>query len=196
MRSRLESNLMNAERRGERGFTVLEVVFVVAIIVIVVSFGVISITRAQKDLGLDKAMREFTMYLEKGRVEAVRRHTTVSVITITSATQYTVALDTNYDGTSSTSENRTITLPSGMTFNSANLTYPATISYDYRGRSSFTNITGTSVAMTNTYGTSSAMTMTGGGDVTLNSTVTGPAANTNINPVTTVSNTANVKTMY
>jgi hypothetical protein len=37
--------------------------------------------------------------------------------------------------------------------------------------------------------------MTGGGDLTLDSTVTGPASNTNLSPTTTVSNTANIKSM-
>ena len=195
MKQRVKSDKGCAARRGEQGFSMIQMVVTVAIIAIVISFGVMSITRAQKDMALAGTMRELTVYLEKGRIEAVRRHTTVNVINITSATQYTVTLDSNYDGTLSATETRTITLPSGMTFNTANLTFPATISYDSRGRSSSTNITGSSVAMTNSYGASTNLTMTGGGDVTLDSTVTGPAANTNITPVTSISNTANVRSL-
>ena len=188
------SNLKHV-RRGESGFTILQMVITIAIVVVVISFGVIAVKRAQNDMALSGALRQFSGYLEKGRVEAVRRHTSVTVITIDSDSSYTVTLDSNYDGTLSASETRSITLPTGATFSTTNITFPATVTYTAQGRSSFTNITGSTITISNTYGTTTSLTMTGGGDVTLDSTVTGPAASTNLVPTTTVSNTSNIKSM-
>lgn len=191
------SNFTNIKgaRRGEAGFSLLQMVIAIAIIIVVTSFGLIAVKSSQNNLALSGAMRQFSSYLEKGRVEAVRRHTSVAVITINSSSSYSVTLDSNYDGTLSASETRSITLPTGVTFNTSNITFPATITYTALGRSSSTNITGSTITMSNTNGTTTNMTMTGGGDVTLDSTVTGPAANTSLAPVTSVSNTANIKGM-
>ena len=188
------SNIKRA-RAGEAGFSLLQMLVAFAIIAIVMSFGFIAITRAKRDMALSGEIRQFSVYLEKGRIEAVRRHTSVTVITINSDSSYTATLDSNYDGTISASESRTVTLPTGVTFNTSNITFPATITYNMQGRSTMTNITGSTLTMTNANGTTTNVTMTGGGDLTLDSTVTGPAANTNLAPLTTVASTANVKSM-
>ena len=190
-----QSNVAEASHR-EQGFTILQMVVAIAIVSIVVTFGVMGISRAQSDLALAGAMRQFSGYLEKGRVEAIRRHTTATVVTINSSSSYTVALDKDYDGTIDAGETTTVTLPSGMTFNAANITaYPATISFDSRGRSSFSNITGSTITMRNSYGKTNNIVMSGSGDLTLDTTVTAPASNTNLNAVTTVTTTSNVKTL-
>lgn len=193
------SNLSNVRRAraSEAGFSLLQMLVALAIIGIVLSFGIIAIKRSQRDLELQSSIRQLSGYLEKGRVEAVRRHVAAAttIVNIPNNSSYTVTLDSNYDGTIAASETRTVTLPTGVTFNSANITYPATIAFDSRGRSSSTGITGSTISMSNTNGTTTNLTMTGGGDLTLDSTVTGPAASTSLAPVTTVSNTANVKAM-
>jgi Tfp pilus assembly protein FimT len=186
---------MKGVRRGEGGFSLLQMIIAIAIIAIVTTFGFIAIKKSQTDMALSGAMRQFSSYLEKGRVEAVRRRTSVTVISIIDDSSYSVTLDSNYDGTLSASETRTVTLPTGVTFNAANLTFPATITYDAKGRSTSANVTGSSITMTNTNGMTTNATMTGGGDVTLDSTVTGPAASTSLNPSTTVSTSANIKSM-
>jgi Tfp pilus assembly protein FimT len=183
-------------RASEAGFSLLQMLVAIAIIAIVSNFGFIAISRAKKDLALSGEIRQFSGYLEKGRIEATRRHTSVTVITINSSSSYTVTLDSNYDGTVSATESRIVTLPTGVTFNSANITYPATISYNLQGRSSTTNITGSTLTMSNANGTTTNVTMTGGGDLTLDSTVTGPSANTSLAPTTTVLSNANIKSLY
>jgi Tfp pilus assembly protein FimT len=186
---------MKVARRDEAGFSLLQMVITIAIIGIVSSFGFMSIRNAQRDMDMSGAIRQFSVYLEKGRIEAVRRRTSVTVVTLNSATNYTVTLDANYDGTISSSDTRTVTLPTGVTFNSANITFPATITYDFKGRSTSANITGSTITMSNANGKTTNVTMTGGGDITLDSTVTGPASSTSLAPTTTVSNTANIKAL-
>ena len=190
-----EVSNMKRARAGEAGITMLQIVICMAVIGIVSNFGYMAISRAQRDIALSGEMRKFSGYLEKGRVEAVRRRTSVTVITIASSTSYTVTLDSNYDGTLSSTETRTVSLPTGVSFNSSNITYPATISYNLKGRSSMSNITGSTITMSNANGTTTNVTMTGGGDLTLDSTVTGPASNTNLSPTTTVATNANIKSM-
>lgn len=200
MNCKRAGNLSNEGRalEGESGFSMLQMVVAIAIISIVASFGFIAIKRSQSDLALQGSIRQFSGYLEKGRVEAVRRHvaSATTIVTILNNSSYTVTLDSNYDGTLAASETRTITLPTGVTFNSANITYPATIAFDSRGRSSSTGVTGSTITMSNTNGTTTGLTMTGGGDLTLDTTVTGPAASTSLAPLnTTVTTSANVKVM-
>lgn len=191
-----ELSEMKPERRRQAGFTIIQMAVTIAIAAIVTSFGIIAVTRAKRDMALSGEVRKFASFLEKGRIEAVRRRTSVTVITINSASSYSVTLDSNYDGTLAATETRTMPLPNGVTFNTSNIIFPATITYNMLGRSSSTNITGSTITMTNTNGTTTTVTMTGGGDVTLDSTVTGPAANTNLAPSDgNISTIANIKNM-
>lgn len=190
-----ELSKMKGERGGEAGFSLLEMMVVVIIVFIVVSLGFMAIKNAKRDMELSGEIRKFSAYLEKGRAEAVRRRTSVAVVTINSASSYTVTLDADYNGTIASTEVRTVSLPSGVTFNSSNITYPATITYNLQGRSSTANITGSTITMSNENGTTTNVTMTGGGDLTLDSTVTGPASSTNLAPVTTVATNTDIKSL-
>jgi Tfp pilus assembly protein FimT len=192
-----ELSEMKRKRAGEAGFTIIQMAVTIAIAAIVTAFGVMGVTQAKRDMALSGEMRKLSSYLEKGRIEAVRRRTSVTVVTINSSTSYTVTLDSNYDGTVSATEARSISLPSGVTFNTSNLTFPATITYNLQGRSTMSNITGSTITMSNTNGTTTTVTMTGGGDVTLDSTITGPAANTNLSTSAgTIAPNTNQTSMY
>ena len=190
-----ELSNMKRVRSGEGGFSLLQMIVTVAIVAIVSNIGFMAVKNANRDQELAGEIRKFAGYLEKGRAEAIRRRTSVTVVTINSASSYTVTLDANYDGTVVATESRVITLASGLTFNSANITFPATITYNLQGRSSSTNITGSSISLSNGNGKTTNVTMTGGGDLTLDSTVTGPAAGTNLAPVTTVATDADIKSL-
>jgi len=192
-----ELSEMKPERAREAGFTIIQLVVAIAIAAVVTTFGIMAVTRAKRDMALSGEIRKFSSFLEKGRIEAVRRRTSVTVVTINSASSYSVTLDSNYDGTVAATETRTMPLPDGVTFNTSNITFPATITYNLLGRSSSTNITGSTITMSNSNGTTTTVTMTGGGDLTLDSTVTGPAANTSLAPSAgNISTSANIKSMY
>jgi type II secretory pathway pseudopilin PulG len=197
------SELSNSKhaRRGEAGFSLLQVVITIAIIGVVTAMATISITRAQQDLRRDSTIREFKAYLEKARLDSIRRHATATAdqatVTITASDTYQVSLDFNYDGTVSASERRTITIPSnrGVQFSTGTVSLPMTTRFDWRGRAATVQSDGTSVTSTftmgNTYDYGSSPTilnLTSMGDASVGTavTVTTPAR-------TTVATSANVK---
>jgi Tfp pilus assembly protein FimT len=187
---------LRVARKGEAGFSFLQMLIAMLVIGVVTTYGFISIKNSKRDMELAGEIRLFSNYLAKARVEAVRRRTSVTAITITSNSAYTVTLDSNYDGTISSSEIRAVTLPTGVTFTSGITNYPATISYDLKGRETTTNISGSTLTMSNANGTTTTVTMTGGGDLTLDTTVTGPATSTNLAPTAgTIATNTSVKSM-
>jgi prepilin-type N-terminal cleavage/methylation domain-containing protein len=179
------------------GFSVPELLIVVALIGIVTSFALISLLNANKSFNLAGATRTLSTYLEKARVDSVRRHGGAS-INVNSTTSYTVNIDFSGSGVATA---RTITLPEGTSLQytlppSTNIvdpsTTPLTITYDWRGR------TGTTVLLTLTdsrTGVGSSTVSVGSvGDVSTDTTVTGPAATQT--PQTTVSTTSGIKSMH
>ncbi len=179
------------------GFSVAELLIVVALIGIVTSFALISFLNANKGFKLAGATRTLSTYLEKARVDSVRRHGGAN-INVDSATSYTVNIDFSGSGVATA---RTITLPEGTSLRytlppSTNIidpsTTPLTITYDWRGR------TGTTVLLTLTDSTtgvgSSTLSVGSVGDVSTDTTVTGPAATQT--PQTTVSTTSGIKSMH
>src|SRR5260221_11344998 len=106
------------------GISVTELLLVILIVGIVSSFALAQFLNATKSVKLSGATRTLSTYLEKARVDSVRRHGGATV-NINSATSYTVNLD--FAGTGANSA-RTIALPAGTA-----LTYslpPATTSID------------------------------------------------------------------
>jgi prepilin-type N-terminal cleavage/methylation domain-containing protein len=178
------------------GFSAPELLIVVAIIVIVSSFAVMAFRKSNKNLDLAGATRVFSGYLEKARLDSVRRHGGASV-DINSATSYTVHMD--FDGSGTTTA-RTMNLPTGTT-----LTYtlppaatvldptanPITVTYNWRGRSA------TAIVLTLTDSTAGVGTKTlvvgPAGDISTDTTVTGPV--TVPTPQQSVSTTSGIKTM-
>jgi prepilin-type N-terminal cleavage/methylation domain-containing protein len=178
------------------GFSMLELLIVVALITIVSAFAIISLQKSNKDFKVAGATRTLSTYLEKARLDSLRRHGGAS-ITIDSSTTYTVNID--FDG-SGTVSSRTIALPEGTslsytlppaTVNTDPSATPVTISYDWRGRSTST------VALTLTDSTSGVRTRTvvagSAGDISADTSVAGPAATPT--PQVGVATTAGIKTM-
>jgi prepilin-type N-terminal cleavage/methylation domain-containing protein len=181
------------------GFSFPELLIVIAIIGIVSTFAVLSFQKSNKGFKLAGATRTLSTYLEKARVDSVRRHGGAS-ININSLTSYTVNIDFGGTGTSTA---RTITLPQGTslryTLPPANTsidpsTTPITIAYDYRGRV----VGGTTVLLTLTDPTagvgSSTVAVGQVGDVSTDTTVTGPV--TTPAPQVTVDTTTGIKSMH
>lgn len=114
---------------GERGFTILQLVVTVAIIAIVSAFAIIRTRQGGDDLRRQNSARLLASYFEKARLDAIRRHSTSSVQLNADATTYSVTMD--FDGTGSTTTTRTFPLESGVRFATV---VPATVTFDWRGR--------------------------------------------------------------
>ncbi len=198
----MRKNVMNSPGKEPRpdisaGFSVLELLIVVALITIVSTFALLSFQKSNKDFQAAGATRTLSTYLEKARLDSLRRHGGAS-INIDSATSYTVNID--FDG-SGTATSRTITLPVGTSLSYTlppaatsmdPSTNPITISYDWRGRS--TNL----VSLTLTDSTSGVRTSTvvvgSTGDISADTSVTGPVATPT--PQVTVTTTTGIKSMH
>ena len=178
------------------GFSFPELLIVVTIISIVSSFALISFQNSNKSFKLAGATRTLSGYLEKARVDSVRRHGGASV-DINSSTSYTVNIDFGGSGVVTA---RTITLPEGTSLlytlppASTSIdpsTTPMTLNYDWRGRP------GTTVLLTLTDSTagvgSSTVSVGSVGDVSTDTAVTGPV--TTPTPQTSVSTTTGIKNM-
>lgn len=124
---------MNGKRaaRKQRGFTIMQMVVTIAIIAIVSAFGVLGVVNARAEFRLNSSARLFATYIEKARVDAIRRHaptgSEASVETFgPGTTTYAVTMDFG----SGSLETRTYSLESGLTF----LTDAKKVSFDWRGR--------------------------------------------------------------
>jgi len=149
----------------ERGFSLLQILIVVAIVGIVSAFALVSIARSRDSVRLQGSVRQLASYIEKARLDSIRRHASgtelASVIFNTTST-YTVKMD--FDGTG-TVGSRTYSLESGVTLISTPL---PSISFDWRGRTSSCTIT---FAMQNSGGDQTWVDVSDAGDVTVNSDV-------------------------
>src|SRR6185436_19265832 len=59
---------------GEKGFTVFELLIVLSIISVLSGFALMQITRARQAMVRENAARQFAGYLEKARIDSLRRH--------------------------------------------------------------------------------------------------------------------------
>jgi Tfp pilus assembly protein FimT len=177
---------------GERGISIVELLIVVAMIGIVTAFAVIRIVGAQRALQLSNSSREFTAWLEKARLDSVRRHAMVAgemaSVTVVSANSYSIVIDQNGDGTLDPA--RTITIPAtnGATF--SGIAVPLIIRYNWRGRPVDTNgnLMNISFTIQDADGNVNPVNVASTGDISHGSNV-----NTSTVSVSGVSNTSNIK---
>lgn len=144
---------------GERGFSLLELILTVVVVAIVVSFAVIRVDYARASMRLQQSTRQFAGYMEKARMDAIRRHSTTSV-TFTSPTTYRVTMD--FDGRGSVAS-RTFRFEEGVQIISTGL---PSVSFDWRGRTSSCIVT---FALQNSRGDQSWIDVSPAGDVTVDS---------------------------
>ncbi|HYX29757.1 MAG TPA: GspH/FimT family pseudopilin [Pyrinomonadaceae bacterium] len=147
--------------RGESGFTILQTAIAVAIMGVICGFAVMSLTSAKASLRLQNSVRQLSSYLEKARIDAIRRHGTSSVV-FTDTGTYVVSMDFAGSGTVST---RTIPFEQGVAIISTPL--PA-VNFNWRGRTSACTLT---FAVQNSGGEQSWVDVSDAGDVTVNSNV-------------------------
>lgn len=109
----------------------MQMVITVSIIAVVSIFGVLGITNARAEFRLQNSARLFASYVEKARVDAIRRHAPdgqeSSIETFGPGTSnYAVTMDFG----SGALETRTFQLESGLAFSTA----AKRVSFDWRGR--------------------------------------------------------------
>ena len=154
----------------QNGFTVIELLIVVTIVSVICGFALMQITRARQAMIRENAARQLAGYLEKARVDSVRRHATASTqmaqVTILNATFYSVTFDA--DGNGSLDAPKVMSLP-GSPALQFNTPYPRTIYFNWRGRtvdSAGAVASPPFVTISNTYG-SSRIDLTTAGQPTL-----------------------------
>jgi prepilin-type N-terminal cleavage/methylation domain-containing protein len=118
----------------QNGFTVFELLIVLSIISVISGFALMQITRARQVMIRENAARQFAGYLEKARIDSLRRHAVTSTemaqVSIINATFYTVTIDANGDRALDTPIVVSLA-PDGLQLNGP---FPRTIYFNWRGR--------------------------------------------------------------
>ena len=163
------------------GFSVLELLIVVAMISVLVGFALLQITEARQDLARENAAQQLAAYLEKARLDSIRRHPSTTVqmaqITILDANSYSVTIDANWDG--ALDAPRVIRMPAGSNLQ-FNAPFPRTIYFNWRGRTvdaSGNPPTPHFVSLIHSYGTSTIDLTLSGQPSLVGAPVSSPVAN-------------------
>jgi len=175
---------------SQKGLSLLQLLIVVAIVAIVSTMAVFGIAEARQRIRLTNSARLLASYLEKTRVDSVRRHAAdapqMSGITFIDSKTYRVTMDFDGDGTM---ETRDVTLDDGVDIVTNPL--PDPVLFDWRGR--LVGAIDRKVSITLQYGTDEgdqrSVDVTKSGDVTIDSDVyldDIPNVNVNVNSLTGV----------
>jgi len=116
-------------RRRERGVGISELLVVLAIIGIIAAIALINFRRATESMRLQNSVRQLASFMERARVDAVRRHGTSTVI-FTNPTTYVVHMDFNSAGVVT---DRTYKFQTDIQLATDEL---PNVSFDWRGRTS------------------------------------------------------------
>ena len=156
----------------EGGFSMLQLLIVMAVLTVIVAFAVSNVAAARQRLTLTNTAREIVRNLEQTRTDSISRHADTaaqrSSVQVVNASTYSVTKDFNANGIIDAGEVRNITLPDGVTFNLE--TTPPPVSYDWRGRTGTNSIR---ITVQNSTGFIN-IDVGGGGDISLNSNITLP----------------------
>lgn len=175
---------------AESGASLIEMIIVLMIIGIASTWAVLRIVEAQQATRLAAATQELTAYLDKARLDSMRRHATavnqMASISINSQTSYSVTLDSNGDG--QLDPPRVFNFPAGsISFNVA--VFPTVIRYNWRGRVVDTNgtqINPAAINLRDTRGPGPAINLSASGDTTTYSNVN--VTNVNVSGISTTAN--------
>lgn len=205
MKPILKNNLSSIERArtGERGFSMLQLVLVVGIVVIVSAFSVIRISQARASMRLQNSARLFASYIEKARLDAIRRHTGTTV-DISGPSSYDITMDFNGNGVPYTrrftletdvvftdSNNATLTVDGSGNVSSPNGAAVPWADFDFRGRTTECTML---FRLKNSNSVTSTVQVMGSGDVTVDTAVFSPSTVTygSVNTTSDVNSTATV----
>jgi Tfp pilus assembly protein FimT len=147
--------------RNNRGIGMAELVIVVAVVGIVTAFAVVRVRTSRSAMRVQNSIRQLASYMEKARIDAVRRHGNTSV-TFTDTRTYSVWMDFNSGGNATT---RTFTFEDDVRLASSEL---PNVTFNWRGR---TSTSGTSCVTTfsvsDSPGNGLSVDVSGSGDVTV-----------------------------
>ena len=127
--------LIKSSVNDARGFSVVELLIVVAMIAVISGFALLQITRSHQHMKRANAAQQFAAHLEKARLDSLRRHPTTSAqmgqVSIINARFYSFAIDSSGDG--SLEAPQVISLPTDTDFQ-FNGPFPRTFYFNWRGR--------------------------------------------------------------
>jgi len=153
---------------GQRGFTLLQVIVVLALISILTAFGTVGVVKGRAYMRLAGSARTFAGLAEKARADSVRRHAmgaAMSNMQLTTATSYSVTMDFDYNGVIDASDTRTFYLDTNVAFDQYSV--GTSITFDWRGRS-VTGQVNPILRLSGPATDAALITITGSGDITMN----------------------------
>lgn len=172
----------------QSGFSMMQLLITVAVVGIVSGLAVVGITSARQRIRLTNSSRLLASYVEKARVDSVRRHPTdpnlMAGIEVLNTTTYRVKMDFDGDGSVETKD---FNLDEGVVF----ATDPIALVFDWRGRLVDLPLTEIKVSIAMQWGDDPndqrVVDVTRSGDVTIDSDVyldDVPNVNVNVNGLT------------
>src|ERR1041385_4209019 len=145
----------------QQGAGMVELVIVVAIAAIISAFGLLQIRSSRSALRVQNSVRQLASYMEKARIDAVRRHNTSTVVFSNTRT-YSVTMDFNNSGSTTT---RTFTFQQGVQIASSDL---PNVTFNWRGRTlTAGSACVTTFAVNDTMDHGLSVDVSGSGDVTV-----------------------------
>ena len=176
--------------KAQAGFSLLQLLIVLGVVSVVSALAFFGITSARQRIRLTNSSRLLASYIEKARVDSVRRHPMTSNdmagVEVLDKTRYRVKMDLDGDGVVETKD---ITLDSGVEF----ATDPIALVFDWRGRLVDLPLTDIKVTIAMQWGDDPSdqrvVDVTRSGDVTIDSDVyldDVPNVNVNVDGMTEI----------
>jgi hypothetical protein len=160
------------KKTRQAGFSMIQVLVVLAVVSVVSGLAFLGISSAKQRIRLTNSSRLLASYVEKARVDSVRRHPLnagdMAGVEVLDKTTYRVKMDFDGDGVV---ETKVITLDSGVEF----ATDPIALVFDWRGRLVDLDLTEIKVSIAMQWGDDESdqrvVDVTRSGDVTIDSDV-------------------------
>ena len=130
----------NFKKSSENGYSLLEVLIVLTIIVILASLAVSNFSRQKTQLQRQGAARLLKFYLEQAKFDSIKRRASLpnemAKVIFTSPNSYILSRDMNQNGILEASEVFPVTLSSNGSFRIIGnfTTFPLTVTFNFRGQ--------------------------------------------------------------